>query len=413
MGSTYGVDVTVVGSGPNGLAAAVVCARAGLSVQVLEAQPTLGGGARTLPDPEYPGVRHDICSAVHPLALGSPFFAEFDLAARGVGLTVPEISYANPFVERPAAIAYRDLDRTAEGLDDGKSWRRLLEPMVQRADGVVDFLLGDKRSLPTDPVLLLQLGLRMAWQGTASVERDVRRPRRGGAVHRRCGAYDFTAAVDHVSGGGNAVGQPRALRRLADTGRGQSGHCGRVDRGPARARRRAAQRYRSHRAACRGRAVRHGTDRAVADLRLSAATRVMQTGCGAIALAPVWRRWISCCQTTCRGRTRGWRRRSRFTSAVIARTWRTPRLRSLRGGMPSGRWCWPRFPTSRIRTGRRPWPAAVLDIRTCAGGVDGRPDGGRHQRRRELRTGIPRRRRRRPQRARRANDGAQRQLRRR
>ena len=166
MGSTYGVDVTVVGSGPNGLAAAVVCARAGLSVQVLEAQPTLGGGARTLPDPEYPGVRHDICSAVHPLALGSPFFAEFDLAARGVGLTVPEISYANPFVERPAAIAYRDLDRTAEGLDDGKSWRRLLEPMVQRADGVVDFLLGDKRSLPTDPVLLLQLGVRMAWQGT-------------------------------------------------------------------------------------------------------------------------------------------------------------------------------------------------------------------------------------------------------
>ncbi|MGE5696472.1 MAG: FAD-dependent oxidoreductase, partial [Candidatus Sericytochromatia bacterium] len=97
------MDVTVVGSGPNGLAAAVVCSRAGLSVQVLEAQPTLGGGARTLADPEYPGVRHDLCSAVHPLALGSPFFAEFDLAARGVQLVVPEISYANPFVERRAA----------------------------------------------------------------------------------------------------------------------------------------------------------------------------------------------------------------------------------------------------------------------------------------------------------------------
>lgn len=167
MGLNWRVDVTVVGSGPNGLAAAVVFARAGLTVQVLEAQPTLGGGARTLPDPEYQGVHHDICSAVHPLALGSPFFTEFGLPAR-VELAVPDISYANPFVERPAAIAYRDLDRTAEGLDDGKSWRRLLESMVKRADSVVDFLLGDKRSLPKDPVTVLRLGLRMAWQGTAA-----------------------------------------------------------------------------------------------------------------------------------------------------------------------------------------------------------------------------------------------------
>ena len=83
MGSTGVVDVTVVGSGPNGLAAAVICARAGLAVQVLEAQPTLGGGARTAADPEFSGVGHDICSAIHPLALASPFFAEFDLTARG------------------------------------------------------------------------------------------------------------------------------------------------------------------------------------------------------------------------------------------------------------------------------------------------------------------------------------------
>src|ERR1700710_321211 len=94
-GKVVDVDVTVVGSGPNGLSAAVVCARAGLTVRVIEAQPTAGGGARTLPDPEYPGVSHDICSAVHPLALASPFFAQFDLRARGVTLAVPDIAYGN------------------------------------------------------------------------------------------------------------------------------------------------------------------------------------------------------------------------------------------------------------------------------------------------------------------------------
>lgn len=83
MGSNGRVELTVVGSGPNGLAAAVICARAGVSVRVIEAQSTPGGGARTLPDPEFATVRHDICSAVHPLALASPFFAEFDLRARG------------------------------------------------------------------------------------------------------------------------------------------------------------------------------------------------------------------------------------------------------------------------------------------------------------------------------------------
>lgn len=162
------MDVTIVGSGPNGLTAAVICARAGLRVQVLEAQPTFGGGARTAADPEFPGVRHDICSAVHPLALASPFFAEFDLAARGVGLAVPDISYANPLPGRPAAIAYRDIARTCASLDDGGSWRRLLGPLVNRADGAVRILLGDKRSLPRpgDLVAAVSVALRIAEQGS-------------------------------------------------------------------------------------------------------------------------------------------------------------------------------------------------------------------------------------------------------
>ncbi|MFV0493475.1 phytoene desaturase family protein [Mycobacterium sp.] len=160
------MDVTVVGSGPNGLAAAVICARAGLRVQVVEAQPTFGGGARTLPDIEFPGVSHDVCSAVHPLALASPFFREFDLFARGVEFGAPEIAYANPLPNRPAAVAYRDLERTCAELDDGGSWRRLLGPLAARSETVVDFVLGDKRSAPDSLIVPVRLGLRMLAQGT-------------------------------------------------------------------------------------------------------------------------------------------------------------------------------------------------------------------------------------------------------
>jgi phytoene dehydrogenase-like protein len=160
------MDITVVGSGPNGLSAAVMCARSGLDVQVVEAQPTFGGGARTAADSEYPGVSHDICSAVHPLALASPFLAQFDLPARGVRLAVPEVSYANPLPGRPAAIAYHDLERTCSELEEGASWRRLLGPLVDNSDAVVGLLLGDKRSLPLTVRPAAALGLRMLAQAT-------------------------------------------------------------------------------------------------------------------------------------------------------------------------------------------------------------------------------------------------------
>ena len=111
-----------------------------------------------------------MCSAVHPLALASPFFVEFDLPARGVTLAVPEIAYANPLPGRSAAIAYRDLERTCAELADGACWRRLLGPLVADWHEVVGLLLGDKRSLPT-PIpsgltAALHLGLRMLNQGT-------------------------------------------------------------------------------------------------------------------------------------------------------------------------------------------------------------------------------------------------------
>ncbi|GAB2548234.1 phytoene desaturase family protein [Brachybacterium huguangmaarense] len=145
------LDILVVGSGPNGLAAAVVLARAGLSVHVVEAEETLGGGARTLDLGLAPGIVHDICSAVQPMAVASPFLREFDLSARGVGLATPEASYAQPLDDEPAAIAWRDLDRAAAGLGaDGPAWRALLGPLAHRPDVVTALALGDKRSVPAE-----------------------------------------------------------------------------------------------------------------------------------------------------------------------------------------------------------------------------------------------------------------------
>jgi phytoene dehydrogenase-like protein len=223
MGLTCEVDVTVVGSGPNGLAAAVICARAGLSVQVFEAQPTLGGGARTLADPEFSGVAHDICSAVHPLALASPFLAEFDLPARGVTLKVPEVSYANPLPGCPAAVGYHDLDRTCAELSDGESWRHLLGPMVERDDAVLRLLLGDKRSIPTDLTSAVQVARRLLEQGTPAWRRlsgvDARALFTGVAAHTisqmpslvSAGAGLMLATLAHTVGWPIPVGGSQAI----------------------------------------------------------------------------------------------------------------------------------------------------------------------------------------------------------
>lgn len=158
-------DVAIVGAGPNGLAAGVVMARAGLTVEVFEAGRTIGGGARTMELLE-PDHFHDVCSAVHPMALASPFFREFGLEER-IRFEVPELSYANPLGGGRAGLAYRDLGRTVQGLGkDGPAWRRLMRPLVQHIDGVVDTGLNQFLRVPRHPLAAALLGLATLEQGS-------------------------------------------------------------------------------------------------------------------------------------------------------------------------------------------------------------------------------------------------------
>ncbi|WP_067863174.1 phytoene desaturase family protein [Nocardia shimofusensis] len=159
-------DVAVVGSGPNGLAAAVTLAAAGLSVEVFEAEETPGGGCRTA-ELTLPGYRHDVCAGAHPMAVASPFFRAFDLVAHGVELLRPEASYAHPLDGRRAGIAWVDLERTVDGLGpDGSAWRSLFGPLVREWEGVVGVAMSDLRGLPSEPATALRFGLRMLEQGS-------------------------------------------------------------------------------------------------------------------------------------------------------------------------------------------------------------------------------------------------------
>ena len=137
--------MTVVGSGPNGLSAALVCAQAGLSVRVIEAQSTLGGNARTAELIED-GFFHDVGAAVHPMAFASPFFRDIGLAER-VSFTTPETSYAHGITADRVGVAYRDLARTALELgDDGRAWNSLFAPLVNKVDRLSQFTLSNPLS---------------------------------------------------------------------------------------------------------------------------------------------------------------------------------------------------------------------------------------------------------------------------
>ena len=121
-------EAIVVGSGPNGLACAAVLARAGMSVTVLEAEPTIGGGTRTS-ELTVPGLLHDHCSAVHPMAVESPALAELGLERHGLEWAWPEVDLAHPLDDGGAGVMLRSIDETAAGLGSaGRAWKRVFGP---------------------------------------------------------------------------------------------------------------------------------------------------------------------------------------------------------------------------------------------------------------------------------------------
>lgn len=180
---------TIVGSGPNGLSAAVTLARAGYEVRVLEASSGVGGGIRS-EQSTLPGFVHDVGSAVHPAAFSSPFFRAFGLAERLEWIN-PEIAYAHPLDGGRAAIAWHDLERTADALGpDARYWRALLRPLSTHIEGVLDFTGSSLLRVPRHPITSIRFGLRVLEQGTALATRT---------FHTEAGAALLAGVIAHAN----------------------------------------------------------------------------------------------------------------------------------------------------------------------------------------------------------------------
>lgn len=153
-------DAVVVGSGPNGLTAAVVLAQAGCSVTVLEARDEIGGGTRSA-ELTVPGVVHDVCSAAHPFAVASPAFSSLPLADHGLEWRHAAVALAHPLDGGRAAALHRSVDHTAAELgQDERAWRRVFGHLVRHFEDIAGDVLGPMVSLPHHPLTLSRFGVQ-------------------------------------------------------------------------------------------------------------------------------------------------------------------------------------------------------------------------------------------------------------
>ncbi len=219
-------DAVVVGSGPNGLAAAVTLARAGRSVLLIEAASTIGGGTRTA-ELTLPGFHHDVCSAVHPFALASPFLKSLPLAERGLELIHPPAPLAHPLEDGRTAMLERSIEETGRTLGrDASAYRRLIEPFLDRADDLFADLIGPLKP-PRYPILAARFGLRAIRPATRLARHwfkdEPAKALLGGLAAHSILPLDYwaTSAIGLVLGlAGHAVGWPivrGGSQRLAES----------------------------------------------------------------------------------------------------------------------------------------------------------------------------------------------------
>ena len=180
----------VVGSGPNGLAAAITLARAGVSVTVIESSDAPGGGMHSAELLE-PGVLHDLCSSIHPMAVSSPFFRSVDLASHGLSFAWPEIQLAHPLDDGTAGSLLRGVDQTAAALGrDATLWRATFAPFVSRIDDLMEDVTAPPLHLLKHPLLFTLFGANVAVPAAASLRRW--RTPRARALFAGVAAHVFT-----------------------------------------------------------------------------------------------------------------------------------------------------------------------------------------------------------------------------
>jgi phytoene dehydrogenase-like protein len=180
-------DAVVIGSGPNGLAAAIALAQESLSVLVLEGREEIGGGTRTT-ELTLPGFRHDVCSACHPMGSLSPFFRSLPLETHGLRWVRPRVSVAHPLDDQPAVLLKRSLAETAGGLGaDASAYERLLTPLLVDPHELLHDILGPLR-VPMHPLRMLRFGLQ-AIRSATGLARGRFREARARALFAGCAAH--------------------------------------------------------------------------------------------------------------------------------------------------------------------------------------------------------------------------------
>jgi phytoene dehydrogenase-like protein len=221
-------DAVVIGAGPNGLAAAITLARAGRSVLVIEAKETVGGGSRSA-ELTLPGYVHDVCSAIHPLGVGSPFFRALPLEKHGLEWIHPQVPLAHPLDDGEAAVLHRSVEATGETLGrDADAYRKLMLPLAHDCETILDAILGPLRPLRIlrHPFALARFGLGAIQPARAFAERrfqgrEARALFAGMAAHSMLALEQPPSAASGLMLGllGHAIGWPVARggsQKIAD-----------------------------------------------------------------------------------------------------------------------------------------------------------------------------------------------------